>query len=153
MFKEGCLKEGESSSSGSPGRGRLQVKEAPGQKKSPWNASWPLLLTSNALLHLFFLGPIFWSCELNERQAIFFGFHLDWKDQVSKGRIISSLLWRLCLDFSHFDLIVCSSQYATCKLNAILLLVKDMSLALWPNDSIFTLGTMNWRFDFIIAVV
>lgn len=85
LFKEGCLREGGSSSSGSPGRGRLRVEEALGQKKSPQNASWPLLLASNTLLHLFFPGAHFLDLWTKWKTGYFLWFP-SWLERSSLQR-------------------------------------------------------------------
>lgn len=136
--------------------GEDQVEETLGQRKSPMNVYWLLLFTSNTQLCFIFPGPIFWTSEPNERQAIFLCFHLDWEYQVSKGRIISRLLWKLCLEISHSAIIYHSAPtdaYTTRQTRPSSLLRKMCHLVLWPNDPILALETMKGWFEFGIPIV
>lgn len=47
--------------------GEDQVEETLRQRKSPTNAYWLLLFSSNTQLCFIFPGPIFWTSEPNER--------------------------------------------------------------------------------------
>ena len=120
------LKRGRGSSSGTSWEGktswrRLLGKRNP-QQMPPGSFFSPQTPSSTSSSWGPFSGP----------QAIFFCFHLDWEDQVSKERIISRLLWRLHLYFSHFTVIYSSAHptltpYTHYIINAILLSAKDAS--------------------------
>lgn len=122
--------------------GEDQVEETLGQGKSPVNVYQSLSFTSNTQLCFIFPGPIFWTSEPNERLAIFFCFRLDWEYQVSKGRIISRLLWKLRLEISH-SAIIYHSAYTTKQSKPSSLLRRKRHLVLWPNDPILALETMK----------